>query len=147
MDDFHFDDIIEVSNEDVLEKKYDKVSRIAAHNQDGDVEILLEVNTELYPIQKEEKLRMLLSHTLYADGSAVTSHFPKEKQRSLADKFEYVMHGLTYKMTLDPKESAGALKVEVYISFGGLQLMLKGPVEKMSKFKVDQKLFVLLRKM
>lgn len=35
----------------------------------------------------------------------------------------------------------------VYVSFGGLQLMLKSDPLKVQKFKLDEKLFLLLRKM
>ncbi|KAG5538903.1 hypothetical protein RHGRI_019446 [Rhododendron griersonianum] len=66
------------------------------------------------------------------------------KSKSLADKFEYVMHGL-YKMSED--DSSGTVEVIAYISFGALQLMLKGDQCRMGKFKLDQRLFLLMRKM
>ncbi|CAK9185249.1 unnamed protein product [Ilex paraguariensis] len=59
------------------------------------------------------------------------------KQKSLADKFEYVMHGLLYKISENTE--GPDVKVVVYISFGGLQLMLKGNPAKMGKFKVDER--------
>ncbi|KAF7138439.1 hypothetical protein RHSIM_Rhsim07G0045500 [Rhododendron simsii] len=76
---------------------------------------------------------MALAPTLNLDGSTVTSYIPEGKSKSLANKFEYVMHGL-YKMI-------------AYISFGALQLMLKGDQSRMGKFKLDQRLFLLIRKM
>ncbi|KAL6565772.1 hypothetical protein OROHE_004827 [Orobanche hederae] len=96
MEEFHFDEIIKV-----LEFKnqvvYDKVSRVVALSEEGDY-LELDVCTELYPMHPEEKFRMLISTTLNMDGSSVAAYFPEGKQRSLADKFEYVMHGLLYKM-------------------------------------------------
>ncbi|XP_075503645.1 DNA-directed RNA polymerases II, IV and V subunit 8B-like isoform X1 [Primulina tabacum] len=71
------------------------------------------------------------------------------KQKSLADKFEYVMHGLPYKMSevqVKTDDGNSDAKVAVYVSFGGLQLLLRGDPLKVHKFKVDQKLFLLLRK-
>ncbi|XP_073026604.1 DNA-directed RNA polymerases II and V subunit 8A-like isoform X2 [Primulina eburnea] len=71
------------------------------------------------------------------------------KQKSLADKFEYVMHGLLYKMSevqVKTDDGNSDAKVAVYVSFGGLQLLLRGDPLKVHKFKVDQKLFLLLRK-
>ncbi|XP_073312007.1 DNA-directed RNA polymerases II, IV and V subunit 8B-like isoform X1 [Primulina huaijiensis] len=71
------------------------------------------------------------------------------KQKSLADKFEYVMHGLSYKMSevqVKTDDGNSDAKVAVYVSFGGLQLLLRGDPLKVHKFKVDQKLFLLLRK-
>ncbi|KAM7472397.1 hypothetical protein LguiA_010580 [Lonicera macranthoides] len=141
MVELYFDDIIEVDRLDPDGKKYDKVSRIEAHSEEDDMHLLLDVNTELYPISAGEKFRLALTQTLSLNGSAVT---PEGKQKSLADKFEYVMHGLLYKIAEDTSEAN--LKVVIYISFGGLQLMLKGEPSKMGKFKVDQKLFLLMRK-
>ncbi|XP_019158748.1 PREDICTED: DNA-directed RNA polymerases II, IV and V subunit 8B-like [Ipomoea nil] len=140
MSGFHFDDIIKVVEVDADGKKYDKVSRIDAKSQDGKTDIVLDINSELYPVKKNELYRMVLSQTLALDGSATGSN-PEGKLKSLADKFEYVMHGLLYKVA---EESS---KVVAYISFGGLQLKLSSEPLNMHKFKLDQRLFILLRKM
>lgn len=136
----YFDDIIKVERLDPDGKKFDKVSRIQAQSEDYDMQLLLDVNTELYPINVGEKFRMALAPSLNVSGTAV-----KGAAKSLADKFEYVMHGLLYKISED--ESSGPdVKVMIYVSFGGLQLMLKGNPSYMGKFKVDQRLFLLMRK-
>lgn len=123
-------------------KKYDKVSRIEAESSDGETTIVLDINSELYPMKRKELYRMVISTTLM-EGTAVTSYPPEGK--SLLDKFEYIVHGLVYKVSM---EGSGAdKKVVVYVSFGGLQLMLKSDAQKTQKFKLDQKLFLLLRKM
>ncbi|KAJ8565714.1 hypothetical protein K7X08_008290 [Anisodus acutangulus] len=90
MDGFHFDEIIKIRKVDADGKKYDKVSRIDAESNDGETSIQLDINSELYPMQRKEV---------------------------------------------------------VYVSFGRLQLMLKSDPLKTQKFKLDQKLFLLLRKM
>lgn len=36
---------------------------------------------------------------------------------------------------------------EVYASFGGLQMMLKGDPTNCTKFKIDQNMFLLIRKL
>ncbi|XP_057766408.1 DNA-directed RNA polymerases II and V subunit 8A-like isoform X2 [Salvia miltiorrhiza] len=141
MANFYFDEIIKVVKID-SQVVYDKVSRINATSEDNDYFMELDVHTELYPMLPNEKYRMLISNTLNMDGSV------QGEPKSLADKFEYVMHGLLYKMAEAEGKTDGNdnVKVEVYISFGGLQLMLKGDPLKMHKFRVDQKLFLLLRK-
>ncbi|XAR54266.1 hypothetical protein NMG60_11029321 [Bertholletia excelsa] len=151
MVDLYFDEILNVGDLDRDGKKFDKVSRIEAHGEDCDTQMQLDLNTEIYPIHVGEKLRMVLAPTLNLDGTAVSS-YSSEGGKSLADKFEYVMHGLLYKMSEDvPKDAKGDasghnVKVVIYISFGGLQLMLKGDPSLMGKFKLDQRLFLLLRK-
>ncbi|CAN4126069.1 unnamed protein product [Withania somnifera] len=143
MDAFHFDEIIKVVKVDADGKKYDKVSRIEAESNDGGTSMLLDINSELYPMRRKELYRMVISTTLNMDGSTVTSCPPEGK--SLADKFEYIVHGLVYKVSMDG--SGADKKVVVYVSFGGLQLMLRSDPLKMHKFKLDQRLFLLLRKM
>lgn len=145
MIDFHFDDIIKVVGLDPDGKMYDKVSRVEARSEESDIHLQLDVNSQLYPIRAGQKFRMILSRTLNLDGSVVTEYIPEGKQKTLADKFEYVMQGLLYKIT--EESSGGAPKMVVTMSFGGLQLVLKGDPSKMGKFKVDQRLFLLLRKM
>ncbi|KAL7083473.1 hypothetical protein ACP275_14G164900 [Erythranthe tilingii] len=145
MAEFYFDEIIKVLKFDSL-VVYDKVSRINANSEDDGFYLELDVHAEIYQMLPGEKYRMVISNTLHKDGSTVSNHFPEGKQVSLADKFEYVMHGLLYKMA-EAKDAKDDVKVVVYVSFGGLQLMLKGDPLKMHKFKVDQRLFLLLRKM
>uniref|UniRef100_A0A9I9DES0 DNA-directed RNA polymerases II and V subunit 8A-like n=1 Tax=Cucumis melo TaxID=3656 RepID=A0A9I9DES0_CUCME len=158
-----FNDVFKVKCVNPDGKKYDKVSRIDARSEKLSMSMLLDVNTEIYPIDEGEKLLMVLSPTLNYDGSPVTSYkdqaLPflfalfkrpdKEKllegKKSLADKFEYIMHGKTYK--LSDEGSGSDLKVEVYASFGGLQMLLKGDPINCAKFRVDQNMFLLLRKL
>ncbi|KAA0044730.1 hypothetical protein IC582_017100 [Cucumis melo] len=140
-----FNDVFKVKCVNPDGKKYDKVSRIDARSEKLSMSMLLDVNTEIYPIDEGEKLLMVLSPTLNYDGSPVTSYKDQEGKKSLADKFEYIMHGKTYK--LSDEGSGSDLKVEVYASFGGLQMLLKGDPINCAKFRVDQNMFLLLRKL
>ncbi|KAL0375515.1 UNVERIFIED_CONTAM: DNA-directed RNA polymerases II and V subunitA [Sesamum radiatum] len=164
MTEFHFDEIIKLFNLEILSKFCEvyvrdlfelkgfgngvSVSRINAESEDGDSFLELDVHTELYPMLPGQKYRMVISKTLNMDGSAVAGYFPEGKQKSLADKFEYVMHGLLYKMSEAKEKTDGGddVKVEAYISFGGLQMLLKSDPLKMHKFRIDQRMFLLLRK-
>ncbi|XP_068310243.1 DNA-directed RNA polymerases II and V subunit 8A-like [Pyrus communis] len=159
MVDFLFDDIFSIEKVDPDGKKFDKVSRIVAQSEKHDVLLLLDVNTEIYPMHVKEKFLMVLSRTLEWSGAPVTGKRGQVEQKSLADKFEYIMHGLLYKMSTASSESSKGnpkasdegskteVKVEVYASFGGLQMMLKGDPSSCTKFKIDQNLFLLIRKL
>ncbi|CAN6679592.1 unnamed protein product [Malus baccata var. baccata] len=159
MVDFLFDDIFSIEKVDPDGKKFDKVSRIVAQSEKHDVLLLLDVNTEIYPMHVKEKFLMVLSPTLEWSGAPVTGKCGQVEQKSLADKFEYIMHGLLYKMSTASSESSKGkpkasdegskteVKVEVYASFGGLQMMLKGDPSSCTKFKIDQNLFLLIRKL
>ncbi|TQD72488.1 hypothetical protein C1H46_041977 [Malus baccata] len=172
MVDFLFDDIFSIEKVDPDGKKFDKVSRIVAQSEKHDVLLLLDVNTEIYPMHVKEKFLMVLSPTLEWSGAPVTGKRGQVEQKSLADKFEYIMHGLLYKMSTASSESSkgkpkasdegskteveihlisgillSSYKLEVYASFGGLQMMLKGDPSSCTKFKIDQNLFLLIRKL
>uniref|UniRef100_A0A6N2LWB3 Uncharacterized protein n=1 Tax=Salix viminalis TaxID=40686 RepID=A0A6N2LWB3_SALVM len=140
-------------------KKYDKVSRIVASSENKDLYMLLDVHTEIYPIEEKSRYLVLLTETLNADGTLVLImpssyieikilelwNVPSDKQPSKEDKFEYVTHGKLYKID---KESSGAdFKLEIYISFGGLQLLLRGDPKLLARFQLDKNYFMLMRKM
>jgi DNA-directed RNA polymerase I, II, and III subunit RPABC3 len=66
------------------------------------------------------------------------------KRETLMDEFEYVMYGLVYKYK--PDTGAGAVRVEVYASFGGLLMKVKGDPAKLAVLEVDSNLYLLMRK-
>ncbi|XP_062147673.1 DNA-directed RNA polymerases II, IV and V subunit 8B-like [Alnus glutinosa] len=138
-----FDDIFRVERVNPDGKKFDKVTRIEARSEKCGMFMQLDVNTEIYPIDKEERFLMALSTTLSLEGG----------RQSLADKFEYIMHGKLYKI-LDETQaktsdggSGSGVKVEIYVSFGGLQMMLKGDPSHCAGFELEQRLFLLMRKL
>ncbi|KAJ6757996.1 DNA-DIRECTED RNA polymerase I II [Salix koriyanagi] len=55
-------------------KKYDKVSRIVARSENKDLYMLLDVHTEIYPIEEKSRYLVLLTETLNADGTLVGPH-------------------------------------------------------------------------
>ena len=50
------------------------VSRIEARSEKLSMYMLLDVNTEIYPIDEGDKILMVLSPTLNYDGAPVTSY-------------------------------------------------------------------------
>ncbi|CAK7322551.1 unnamed protein product [Dovyalis caffra] len=126
-------------------KKYDKVSRIVARSEKEDLYMLLDVHTEIYPIEEKSRYLVLLTETLNTDGTLVSPHNAQGSKPSKEDKFEYVTHGKLYKID---KEGSGAdFKLEIYISFGGLQLLLRGDPSSLTRFQLDKNYFMLMRKM
>ncbi|GAU50836.1 hypothetical protein TSUD_410960 [Trifolium subterraneum] len=136
MSELYFDDFFKVVDVDPDGKKYDKVSRIVARSEKHGMHMLLDVNTELYPIKRKERFLLALSPSLVLNT--------KDGPVSIQEKFEYIMYGTLYEiadgLSLSPPE------VEITASFGGLQLMLRGDPSHCAKFAVGQKLFLLIRK-
>ncbi|KAF6145216.1 hypothetical protein GIB67_041411 [Kingdonia uniflora] len=139
-----FEDIFTLKRMDPDGKKFDKVSRIEAQSEQFDMFMQLDVNTEIYPLSVGEKFTMMLAPTLSLDGTPDTGFYAPGARKSLADKFEYVMHGKLYKIS---EEGSGInVKVEIYASFGGLLMLLKGDPSNAANFELDQRLFLLMRK-
>ncbi|WCJ41274.1 DNA-directed RNA polymerases II and V subunit 8A [Euphorbia peplus] len=140
-----FEDIFVVDKLDPDGKKFDKVSRIEAHSQNCDMFMHLDVNTEIYPMAVAEKFTMALAHTLNLDGTPDTGYYLQGARKTLADKYEYIMHGKLYKIS---EEGSGKVaKAEAYVSFGGLLMFLKGDPSHVSQLELDQRLFLLMRKL
>lgn len=139
-----FEDIFRVENLDPDGKKFDKVSRIEARSDQFEMYMQLDVNTDIYPMHVGEKFMMVLAPTLNLDGTPDTGYYTQGGRKSLADKFEYVMHGKLYRIS---EEGEGTnVKADMYVSFGGLLMMLKGDPSIAAKFELDQRLFILIRK-
>lgn len=86
---------------DINNKKYDRVSRIRALNDSSpDTELYLDVNTELYPIEIDDRVTVALAHSLNLDGSKDDSKGWRNVGRgeqTLADEYDYVCHGKVYR--------------------------------------------------
>lgn len=65
-------------------------------------------------------------------------------RKTLMDAYEYVMYGKIFKY----KDSSrgGQIRVEVYISFGGLLMQLTGDPKKLEALEVDDNVYLLMRK-
>ncbi|XVF23563.1 hypothetical protein REPUB_Repub13aG0049400 [Reevesia pubescens] len=153
-----FEDIF-VVRKLIKEEAFDKVTRIGAKSENYDMFMLLDVNTEIYPMIVGDRFQMVLAYTLNLDGTSDAGYYNQEKN-TLADSYEYVMSGKLYRIA-DAKEGTSSStpkegtsdesarrisKLEINVSFGGLLMMLKGNPSYMSEFKIDQFLHLLIRK-
>ncbi|KAK4397796.1 DNA-directed RNA polymerases II and V subunitA [Sesamum angolense] len=132
-----FEDIFRVDAVDPDGKKFDRVSRISARSEQFDMLLHLDVNIEIYPMRVGEKFMMVLAPTLNLDGTPDTGYYTPGNRKSLADKFDYVMQGKLYKISEETREKQ--VKADIYVSFGGLLMMLKGDPSIASRFELDQR--------
>jgi DNA-directed RNA polymerase I, II, and III subunit RPABC3 len=144
MVDIIFEDFFTVTKIDPDGKKFDKVSRIEARSEQFDMHMVLDVNIDVYPVSVGEKFTIAFAPTLNLDGTPDTGYFIQSGRKTLADKYEYVMYGKLYKISED--NSGANVKVEIYVSFGGLLMLLKGDPGNIANFELDQRLFLLMRK-
>lgn len=97
-----FDDIFKITS--VESNRYDRVSRITAQSTTStDINLTLDINSELFPIQKGNTITLAIAQTLSIDGEETSAttisgwREPRPGDRSLADDYDYVMYGTVYK--------------------------------------------------
>ncbi|GAB4848256.1 hypothetical protein Ancab_002923 [Ancistrocladus abbreviatus] len=139
-----FEDTFNILRIDPDGKKFDKVSRIEGQSDRFDAYILLDVNIDIYPINKDKRYTIGLATTLDLDGTPDTGYYNQGGRETLADKYEYVMHGRLYRV--EEYGSGEQVKGEIYVSYGGLLMMLRVDQATSNKFDLDQRLFLLMKK-
>nr|XP_002122918.1 DNA-directed RNA polymerases I, II, and III subunit RPABC3-like [Ciona intestinalis] len=144
-----FEDIFDIKDVDPEGKKFDRVSRLHCDSESFKMELILDINTQLYPVELGDKFRLVLATTLSEDGTPADGEFNPlwEKNPTRADQFEYVMYGKVYR--IEGEESVGdvASKLSAYVSFGGLLMRLQGDANNLHGMTVDQNLYLLLKKL
>jgi len=124
--------------------KGDKVSRLTCRLYEEGYEMALDVdvNSDLLELNINDQFTLALASSLNLDGSTDRGTFDQSGAPSLLDQYEYAMHGKIYKWKQDSPKAA----VEVYVSFGGLLMRLKGDARHLSKLSLDSRIYLLLRK-
>uniref|UniRef100_A0A453SQU1 DNA-directed RNA polymerases I, II, and III subunit RPABC3 n=1 Tax=Aegilops tauschii subsp. strangulata TaxID=200361 RepID=A0A453SQU1_AEGTS len=118
------------------------VNRSEARCEQFDMLMELDVATDVYPIHTGENFTMVLTPTLNLDGTPDTGYYTEAGRKTLAGKYDYVMHGKLYKISED-SSSGHATKVEIYVSFGGLLMLVKGDPWSAANLKLDQRPFLI----
>mmetsp|Transcript_42333 Transcript_42333/g.69798 ORF Transcript_42333/g.69798 Transcript_42333/m.69798 type:complete len:145 (+) Transcript_42333:98-532(+) len=139
-----FEDVFEVTEVDKDGKRFDKVSRVECRSDDNeDIHLSLDYNCEIYKLKIGKKFDFLLRSTLHDDQSmADNNEFNQSNEPSIADEYEYIMHGRIFKI-LQAKNQKNA--VEIYASFGGLLMCLRGDQSNFDKLEGDAKIYLLIR--
>jgi DNA-directed RNA polymerase I, II, and III subunit RPABC3 len=140
-----FEDIFEVTALNPDGKKFDTVNRIAATGTTYECDLLLDVNCQIYSIKDGQKISLVLASTLNLDGSP-DDHFSYSSNvngadPSLADDYDYVMHGRIFEISYK-KDNV----VVIAASFGGLLMRLTGDQRHLSSILPDMRLYVLIKK-
>lgn len=142
-----FEDIFEVLDKDPDGRKFDKVSRVVCRSDLYEMDLKLDVNVDIYPLEVGDKFSLAMNSSLATDGTADTGTFSPDKFKqggSLMDIYEYVMHGKIFKF--QEVEASQGLKVNVFISFGGLLMLLSGDPKKLEDLQLDSSVYLLVRK-
>lgn len=138
-----FEDIFEVTALNPDGKKFERVNRLAATGTTFECDLLLDIHSQIYNVLDGEKITLVLASTLHLDGSPA-DHFsfdPNSTEPTLADNYEYVMHGRIFDVSYK-KDGI----VVIAASFGGLLMRLTGDQRHLSQVLPDMRLYLLLKK-
>ncbi|KAJ1796886.1 DNA-directed RNA polymerases I, II, and III subunit RPABC3, partial [Coemansia sp. RSA 2399] len=150
-DNILFSDTFDVKDVDKGGKKFDRISRIDGRSQTHDMSLILDINSELYPLDAGDKFKLTLASTLsLSDGGKDAAAFGKGEanwrsyingdERSLADDYDYVMFGRVYRYDDD-----SGSKVSAFVSFGGLLMCLEGDIRHLQNFVVGDSVYLLVK--
>lgn len=133
------------SNSKINNKIFSKVSRIAANSRNNSLQILLDINTEIYPVYLNDILDIVLlnvsnfKYDVYPEMKDWVNFIGKD----ILDLYEYVIHGTIFHSGVEEE------KFFIYASFGGLLFKLFGILKdsKIQNLKLDDKVMLLIRKL
>ena len=137
-----FDDTFEVSAVD--NEKFENVGRVKAKAQTFLADIEVDINTDIYPIQVKDTLRIAVAST----GSSQMENWDGQGSAigSLADDYEYVMYGKVYKKASSKKGGESGNDVVVYASFGGLLMSLEAEKADLEGAHLDDRVYLLVKR-
>jgi len=143
-----FEDIFDVKDIDPEGKKFDRVSRLHCESESFKMDLILDVNTQTYPMDLGDKFRLVIASTLKESGMPDDGEWnmAQENIPSRADAFEYVCYGKIYRIEGDDVASE-ASRLAAYVSFGGLLMRLQGDPNNLHGFEVDNHVYLLLKKL
>ncbi|CAM1302563.1 POLR2H (predicted) [Pycnogonum litorale] len=142
-----FEDIFDVKDIDPEGKKFDRVSRLHCESESFKMDLILDISSQLYPVDLGDKFSLVIATTLREDGTPDDGEWnPVDVGPSRADAFEYVMHGKIYRIEGDDS-SGETTRLAAYVSYGGLLMRLQGDANNLHGFEVDKYVYLLMKKL
>ncbi|EDO40011.1 predicted protein [Nematostella vectensis] len=141
-----FEDIFDVKDIDPEGKKFDRVSRLHCESESFKMDLILDINSQVYPVELGDKFRLVLATTLKEDGTPDDEFNPVDTTPSRADQFEYVMYGKVYRIEGDEGPDP-ASRLAAYVSYGGLLMRLQGDANNLHGIEADDHVYLLMKKL
>jgi len=148
-----FDDIFTIQGIDIEGKKFDRVSRLVAKSKNYGMELTLDYNVEIFPLEIDQNVVLALASSLARDPAVSQDGTVEEDRdrdvwrpdgkgrRGFEDDYDYVMYGRVYRFDPGTDEV-----VTAYASFGGLLMSLTGSFRHMTNIVLGDPVFLLMRK-
>ncbi|GBE59713.1 RNA polymerase subunit [Babesia ovata] len=120
--------------------KFERVSRISAKSTGFDAELLLDINSDIFPVNVKSLLHILITNNLLPSGSDVNlSDF--NELPSLMRDYEYAMYGKIFKF-----EDVSSESRTIYASFGGLLMSLTADKQVVADLELDMRIYLMARR-
>ena len=156
-----FDEILKVENIDKDTKIFEKVQRCEGKTQKTNYNIILDVNSEIYPMEIGSLYSIVLVKSIEENDKIKKNEFDYElttnKKNTLMDKYDYVMRGKVFQFSSDKKRNGDSNNQDslcISISFGGLLLDISnlkrdnsGKPKDFEDIELDEDLFLLMKKL
>ncbi|KAL1918195.1 uncharacterized protein VTP21DRAFT_3461 [Calcarisporiella thermophila] len=142
-----FSDVFDVKDIDRDGKFFDRCSRINARSENYEMDLTMDINSEIYPLDIGDKFSLVLASSLEVDASSATKSQSDVlydvigDKRTLASDYEYVVLGKCFKY-----DEGQGNKVSVLISYGGLLVCLEGDFRHLQNLTVGENIYILIRK-
>ncbi|GAV08024.1 hypothetical protein RvY_17782 [Ramazzottius varieornatus] len=140
-----FEDIFDVKDIDPEGRKFDRVSRLHCESESFKMDLILDVNIQIYPIELGDKFRLVIAKSLGEETSEEDAEYQDISRFPKADQYEYIMYGKIYRLDDDASSETGRLAA--YVSFGGLLMRLQGDPSNLLNFEVDNNVYLLMKKL
>merc|ERR1712224_89038 len=119
---------------------------VQANNKNTEIDLEIDVNTELCPLNVGESFRMTLASKFDLNKKNDSGNYDIDYSdlKDIISPFDYVTNGKIYKVR-DIRTTLGP-RSEIYVSFGGLLMLLTGFPEDLENLQLDMEIFCLLKK-
>jgi hypothetical protein len=131
----------------VKQKIYKNVSRIFATSFNKNSEIIIDVNTKIFPISEGDNLDLLIAIPQMKSNNSIEQIYTSGDwnaiiEKELMEKYEYIMCGTVFHLGNEGDKNF------FYASFGGLLMKYFGDLEKnVSRYlKLDSKILLFIEK-
>lgn len=149
------EDIFDVKDIDIDGKKFDKVCRLFGESESFKMGLILDFHALIYPLNKGDKFRMVLTKSLLNDmlndaddddeEDAVNETDERLANSKMAE-FEYVCYGKVYRIEA-VESNTDVSKLSCYVSFGGLLMQLTGDASNLQGFRVGKHVYIMMKKL
>jgi DNA-directed RNA polymerase I, II, and III subunit RPABC3 len=137
------EDTLQVSAVDREGKMFQRVSRVEGSSQLNEVQITLDIHSELYPMEVGQSHSLVIASSLSLDGSENKGSYNIHENHSntLLGKYSYCMYGKIFRHTMEKNQ------LVVHISFGGLLMTIAGQPTDLAQLEPDSYVYLLLKKL